>query len=66
MIDDKLLLAEMKRVWEPAHKYLSTLGPLRALAPHNIDNYPAANLTVERIGDLVDCDRATFAWQGRQ
>jgi hypothetical protein len=25
------------------------------LDPHNIANYPAADLTVERIGDLVDC-----------
>ena len=34
-------------------------GPLR-VGPHNIANYPAADLTVERIGDLVDCDLSTL------
>jgi hypothetical protein len=27
-----------------------------ALDPHNLTTYPAADLTVERIGDLVTCD----------
>jgi FMN phosphatase YigB (HAD superfamily) len=61
MVDDKLrILAEMKKVWV---NRLTTIFPRQghyALDPHNIDNYPAADLTVERIGDLVDCDLSTL------
>jgi len=61
MVDDKLrILAEMKKVW--GHR-LTTIFPRQghyALDQHNIDNYPAADLTVERIGDLVDCDPSTL------
>ena len=57
MVDDKLrILAEMKKVWG---NRLTTIFPRQghyALDPYNIANYPAADLTVERIGDLVDCD----------
>jgi FMN phosphatase YigB (HAD superfamily) len=57
MVDDKLrILAEMKKVWG---NRLTTVFPRQghyALDPHNIANYPAPDLTVERIGDLVDCD----------
>ncbi len=61
MVDDKLrILAEMKKVWG---NRLTTIFPRQghyALDPNNIANYPAADLTVERIGDLVDCDLSTF------
>lgn len=61
MIDDKLrILAEMKKVWE---NRLTTIFPRQghyALDPHNIANYPTADLTVELIGDLVDCDLSTL------
>jgi FMN phosphatase YigB (HAD superfamily) len=61
MVDDKLrILAEMKKVWG---NRLTTIFPRQghyALDPHNIDNYPAADLTVERIGDLVDFDLSTL------
>jgi len=57
MVDDKLrLLAAMKSVWG---KRLTTIFPRQghyALDPHNIATYPAADLTVDRIGDLVNCD----------
>ena len=57
MVDDKLrILAAMKSVWG---NRLTTIFPRQghyALDPHNIATYPAANLTVNRIGDLVDCD----------
>lgn len=55
MIDDKLrILAAMKNVMKGQ---LSTIFPRQghyALDPANVANYPAANLTVENIGDLVD------------
>ena len=57
MVDDKLrILAEMKKV---CGNRLTTIFPRQghyALDPHNIANYPAADLTVEHIGDLVNCD----------
>jgi hypothetical protein len=57
MVDDKLrILAEMKKVWG---NRLTSIFPRQghyALDPHNIDKYPAADLTVERIGDLVVCE----------
>jgi FMN phosphatase YigB (HAD superfamily) len=57
MIDDKLrILAAMKKVWG---KRLTTVFPRQghyALDPKNIVAYPAADLTVGRIGDLVACD----------
>ena len=57
MIDDKLrILAAMKNVWGSR---LTTVFPRQghyALDPQNIATYPAADHTVERIGDLVDCD----------
>jgi FMN phosphatase YigB (HAD superfamily) len=57
MVDDKLrILAAMKKVWG---NRLTTVFPRQghyALDPNNIVTYPAADLTVERIGDLVNCD----------
>jgi FMN phosphatase YigB (HAD superfamily) len=59
MVDDKLrILAAMKKVWG---NRLTTVFPRQghyALDPNNIVTYPAADLTVERIGDLVNCDLA--------
>ncbi len=58
MIDDKLrILAMMKKIWRDR---LTTVFPRQghyALDPGN-NGYPAADLTVERIGDLVTCDLA--------
>ena len=57
MVDDKLrILAAMKDVWG---NRLTTVFPRQghyALDPQNIATYSAADHTVERIGDLVDCD----------
>jgi FMN phosphatase YigB (HAD superfamily) len=57
MVDDKLrILTAMKNVME---ERLTTVFPRQghyALDPHNIAAYPAADLTVERIGDLINVD----------
>jgi len=57
MIDDKLrILAAMKTAWGDR---LRTIFPRQghyALDPGNVARYPAADLTVERIGDLVEAD----------
>lgn len=57
MVDDKLrILAAMKKSWGDR---LTTIFPRQgryALDGRNILAYPAADLTVEHIGDLVDHD----------
>jgi FMN phosphatase YigB (HAD superfamily) len=57
MVDDKLrILAAMKNIWGDR---LTTVFPRQghyALDPKNIATYPAADICVERIGDLIDCD----------
>ncbi len=59
MVDDKLrILAAMKEIWGDR---LTTVFPRQghdALDPENVAAYPAADLTVERIADLVTCDLA--------
>jgi len=57
MVDDKLrILAAMKR---DLRERLTTVFPRQghyALDPANIANYPAADISVEHIGDLADFD----------
>ncbi len=57
MVDDKLrILAAMKAVWG---ERLVTVFPRQghyALDPINTATYPAADIAIERIGDLVDLD----------
>lgn len=61
MIDDKLrILAAMKKTWKDR---LTTIFPRQghyALDPGNIAAYPPADITLERIGDLVNADSATL------
>jgi FMN phosphatase YigB (HAD superfamily) len=57
MVDDKLrILAAMKEIWGDR---LTTVFPRQghyALDPKNIAAFPPADLTVERVGDLINCD----------
>jgi len=57
MVDDKLrILAAVKRILQSR---LTTVFPRQghyALDPHNLAAYPAADLTIERIGDLLNYD----------
>ncbi|HEX7295654.1 MAG TPA: HAD family hydrolase [Pyrinomonadaceae bacterium] len=61
MVDDKLrILAAMKNIWR---NRVTTVFPRQghyALDPHNVATYAAADLTVDRIGDLVECDYSVF------
>jgi len=61
MVDDKLrILAAMKAIWR---ERVTTVFPRQghyALDPENVAAYPPADITVERIGDLVDYDLATL------
>ncbi len=57
MVDDKLpILAAMKLAWGDKLTTIFVRQGHYALDPNNILAYPAADLTVERIGDLVTCD----------
>jgi FMN phosphatase YigB (HAD superfamily) len=57
MIDDKLrILAMMKKIWRDRVTTVFARQGHYALDPDNTTGYPAADLTVERIGDLVTCD----------
>lgn len=57
MVDDKLrILAAMKAILRDR---LLTVFPRQghyALDPRNLAAYPPADLAIERIGDLLDCD----------
>ena len=61
MIDDKLrILTAIKKVWR---ERVTTVFPRQghyAHDPHNAATYPAADLSVERIGDLVNHDLAAL------
>jgi FMN phosphatase YigB (HAD superfamily) len=61
MVDDKLrILAAMKKILE---NRLTTVFPRQghyALDPHNLSAYPPADLAIEGIGDLLDCDFSAF------
>jgi hypothetical protein len=61
MVDDKLrILAAMKKVWG---ERLTTVWPRQghyALDPKALAMYPPADLTIERIGDLVHYDFAAL------
>jgi FMN phosphatase YigB (HAD superfamily) len=62
MVDDKLrILAAMKRVWGDRVTTVFTRQGHYALDPSNIIAYPAADLTVERIGDLVAYDQSAVS-----
>jgi FMN phosphatase YigB (HAD superfamily) len=65
MIDDKLrILAAMKKTWK---ERLTTIFPRQghyALDPGNIRAYPPADMTIERIGDLVNADSAVLLGKG--
>lgn len=57
MIDDKLrILAAMKQLWQDSVTTVFTRQGHYALDPANIAEYPAPDLTLERIGDLIKCD----------
>ncbi|MFI5295022.1 MAG: HAD family hydrolase [Thermodesulfovibrionales bacterium] len=61
MVDDKLrILTAMKEIWGDR---LTTVFPRQghyALDPRNIAAYPLADITIERIGDIVNYEAAAF------
>jgi FMN phosphatase YigB (HAD superfamily) len=59
MVDDKLrILAAMKKTWNNRLTTIFVRQGHYALDPGNIAAYPPADVTIERIGDLVNTDSA--------
>jgi len=67
MVDDKLrILAAMKRVWG---EQLTTVFPRQghyALDPEIVAVNPPADISIQRIGDLVDYDLHTLLEPDKQ
>jgi FMN phosphatase YigB (HAD superfamily) len=64
MVDDKLrILTAMKKIWSAQ---LTTVFPRQghyALDPKLVAAYPPPDITIERIGDLVNCDMPALLGQ---
>jgi FMN phosphatase YigB (HAD superfamily) len=61
MIDDKLrILAAMKDAWGDRLTTVFARQGHYAFDPGNVAAYPPAELSVDRIGDIVDCDLPAF------
>ncbi len=61
MVDDKLrILAVMKAIWGERVRTVFPRQGHYALDPVNIATYPPADITLERIGDIVNYDLAAF------
>jgi len=67
MVDDKLrILDAVKRVW--GHR-VTTVFPRQghyAFDPEIIAAYPPGDITIERIGDLMNYDRAAILHAARR
>ena len=58
MIDDKTrILAAMKKIWKSRLTTVFVRQGHYALDPKIVASYPAADLSIERIGDLLQYDR---------
>ena len=58
MIDDKIrILAAMKKIWKSRLTTVFVRQGHYALDPKIVASYPAADLSIERIGDLLQYDR---------
>src|SRR5438034_3438001 len=61
LVDDKLrILAAVKQIWGPRVTTVFVRQGHYALDPTIISSYPAADRTVERIGDLLNYDQNCF------
>jgi len=62
MVDDKLrLLAAMKAIWRERLTTIFVRQGHYALDPRNTTDYPAADVSIERIGELATLDHDAFS-----
>jgi FMN phosphatase YigB (HAD superfamily) len=67
LIDDKLrILSAIKKVWKSR---VTTVFPRQghyALDPQIVETYPPADITIDRIGDLMNYDLESLLYASRQ
>jgi FMN phosphatase YigB (HAD superfamily) len=57
LVDDKLrILAAVKKFWGPRVKTVFPRQGMHARDPKIVAEFPPADVTIERIGDLLNCD----------
>ena len=57
LVDDKLrILTAIKKLWGPRVTTVFPRQGVFAQDPKIVAEFPAADVTIERIGDLLDCD----------
>ncbi|MDR3553492.1 MAG: hypothetical protein P4L55_01930 [Syntrophobacteraceae bacterium] len=62
MVDDKLrILAAIKKIWGKRVTTVFVKQGRHANEPGLLDRYPSADIHLDRIGNLLDFDRAAFA-----
>ncbi len=62
LIDDKLrILAAIKTIWQSRVSTVFVKQGHYATDPNILRHYPPADVTIDRIGDLVNCDISAFA-----
>jgi hypothetical protein len=62
LIDDKLrILAAIKTIWQSRVTTVFVKQGHYAADSNILRHYPPADVTIDRIGDLVNCDISTFA-----
>jgi hypothetical protein len=62
LIDDKLrILAAIKTMWQSRVSTVFVKQGHYATDPAILRHYPPADVTIDRIGDLVNCDISAFA-----
>jgi FMN phosphatase YigB (HAD superfamily) len=67
MVDDKLrILAAIKRIWDSRVTTVFVRQGHYALDPKILSAYPAADLSIERIGALLNCSLQDFAPRAAQ
>jgi|SRR5579871_4899134 len=67
IIDDKLrILTAVKKTWGGRVTTVFVRQGHYAHDPKQVEGYPPADITIERIGELVNCDLATLLTAARQ
>jgi ribosomal 50S subunit-associated protein YjgA (DUF615 family) len=63
LIDDKLrILTAVKKIWRSRVTTVFVRQGHYALDPKIVKQYPAADVTIERIGDLLQAGRAELSY----
>jgi len=62
LVDDKIrILTAVKKIWGPRVTTVFVRQGHYALDPKILQKYPAADITIQRIGDLLNYGKAQFS-----